>query len=295
MTIAPTALVTGASSGLGLSFARQLAARGYHLVAVARNVARLEETAEAIRTAYGVEVETIPADLADREQAQRVAERLADPERPVDLLVNNAGHGLHHKLTDIDTRPHEQAMDLMIRAVLMLGAAAGRSMRERGSGAIINVASVAATVPMGSYSAIKAWVRSYSDGLALELEGTGVRVLTLMPGWVRTEFHDRAGISTRSLPEPLWLDPETVVSEALDDLAAGHSSSTPSLLYKAVSFGTKHLPSAIIRQGVRRINGDRDKAKLKMPHLPHLPDSMKDRMHLPDSMRSTMRRGDRHE
>jgi short-subunit dehydrogenase len=129
----PTALVTGGTSGIGAAFARQLAARGDDLVLVARDAARLETSAAALRETYGVAVEVLPADLGDREQVLRVASRLTDAARPVDLLVNNAGFGIHHALTDPDTGPHQHGIDVMISAVLVLGGAAGRAMRERSS------------------------------------------------------------------------------------------------------------------------------------------------------------------
>ena len=169
----PTSLVTGGTSGIGAAFARQLAARGDDLVLVARDEARLESSAAALRETYGVTVEVLPADLGDRDQVLRVAARLTDPARPVDLLVNNAGFGVHHRLTDPDPTPHEHAIDVMVVAVLLLGGAAGRAMRERGHGAIVNVASTAGFMAMGSYSAIKAWAMTYSESLANELAAPG--------------------------------------------------------------------------------------------------------------------------
>ena len=121
-----TALITGATAGIGREFASQLAARGHDLLLVARTPERLEQVATELRTAYGVEVETLAADLVDREQLGRVEARLADPERPIALLVNNAGFGLKAKLLDVDVREHDQAFDVMCRAVLVLGGAAGR-------------------------------------------------------------------------------------------------------------------------------------------------------------------------
>ncbi|HEY6683939.1 MAG TPA: SDR family NAD(P)-dependent oxidoreductase, partial [Propionibacteriaceae bacterium] len=185
-----TALITGGTSGIGAAFARALAARGDDLVLVARNADRLAEMATELKEHYAVNVETIVTDLAVRSEAVGIAERLASIEQPIDLLVSNAGFGVRTKLTEADTTPHEHAIDVMIRAVLMLGAAAGRAMRQRGSGTIINVSSTAGFVAMGSYSAIKAWVTAYSESLANELHGTGVKVVALCPGWVRTEFHE---------------------------------------------------------------------------------------------------------
>jgi short-subunit dehydrogenase len=253
----PTALVTGGTSGIGAAFARQLAARGDDLVLVARDTARLESSAAALREAYGVQVEVLPADLGERDDVLRVAARLTDADRPVDLLVNNAGFGVHHRLTDPDPGPHEHAIDVMIRAVLVLGGAAGRAMRERGHGAIVNVASTAGFMAMGSYSAVKAWAMTYSESLANELAGTGVTVTALAPGWVRTEFHQRAEITTSSIPAPLWLDADALVAECLADVARGKVVSIPSKRYRVLMWAVRHAPRSAVRTASRKLSSSR--------------------------------------
>lgn len=244
-------MVTGGTSGIGAAFARALASRGDDIVIVARDQARLDETAASLRAEYGVEVETVSADLAERDDVVRVAARLADPDAPIDTLVNNAGFGVHTSLLAEDTTPHEHALDVMVRAVLMLGAAAGRAMRARRAGTIINVSSVAGFITMGSYSAVKGWVASYSQGLAVELHGTGVQVTTLCPGWVRTEFHSRAGIRESSIPSFLWVDVDELVVECLADTAKGKVISIPSRRFKFLMFVIKHAP----RSGIRWVSG----------------------------------------
>jgi uncharacterized protein len=242
-----TALITGGTSGIGAAFARALAARGDDLVLVARNADRLADMATEVKERYAVSVETIVADLAIRSDVIGIAERLASIEQPIDLLVSNAGFGIRTKLTEADTTPHEQAIDVMIRAVLMLGAAAGRAMRQRGTGTIINVSSTAGFVAMGSYSAIKAWVTTYSESLANELHGTGVKVVALCPGWVRTEFHERAEINIGSIPQLLWLDADRLVADCLKDADAGKVISIPSKRYKVLMTICEHLPHRTLR------------------------------------------------
>lgn len=251
-----TALITGGTSGIGAAFARALAARGDDLVLVARDEARLAQIAGELADRYGAQVETVAADLADRSDLDRVAVRVADPDRPVDLLISNAGFGVKASLTG-DTDEHQHAIDVMIRAVLQLGAAAGRAMSQRGYGAIINVSSTAGFVAMGGYSAIKAWVTAYTEGLAVELGRRGVHVTALCPGFVRTEFHSRADISTSKLPDWLWLDADDLVREALEDSARGAVISIPSRRYRIMMFLARHAPRAAVRSVSARLSSSR--------------------------------------
>src|SRR4029450_7809339 len=210
-----------------------------------------------LKERHAVCVETIVADLAVRSDVISIAERLASIEQPIDLLVSNAGFGVPKKLTDADTTPHEHAIDVMIRAVLMLGAAAGRAMRHRGTGTIINVSSTAGFVAMGSYSAIKAWVTAYTEGLANELHGTGVKVVALCPGWVRTEFHERANINVGWIPDFLWLDADQLVADCLADAAGGKGIAIPSKRYKALMMICDQLPRRTLRAVSRKLTSAR--------------------------------------
>lgn len=242
-----TALITGGTSGIGAEFARQLAASGHDLVLVARNEERLAAMAAELYAARGINVETISADLAERADVTRVAARIEDPHRPIDLLINNAGFGVHTKLTADDVAVHEHAFDVMCRAVLVLGAAAGRAMRARGHGAILNVSSLQGLITTGSYSAMKAWVTSFSQSLSVELRGTGVTVTALLPGWVSTEWHARAGVRTSSIPDFLWIEPQTVARVALRDVERGRVISIPTIRYRVLGWFARHLPGTTIR------------------------------------------------
>ena len=242
-----TALITGASAGLGLEFAWQLATARHDLVLVARDVERLERLAAQLHAAAGIHAEVLPADLSVRADVDRVAERLRSTERPVGLLVNNAGMALHQPFVGGDLAREEEAFDVMVRAVLVLSHAAAGQMTARGRGAILNVASVAALMAGGTYSAAKAWVRTFTEGLAVELDGTGVTATVLCPGFVHTEFHERAEIDMSNLPEIAWLHADDVVAAALADVRRGAVISTPSLRYQVASGVVRVLPRSVVR------------------------------------------------
>ncbi len=249
-----TALVTGASSGIGLSFARHLAADGHDLVIVARGVDRLEAVAQELRSAYDRDVEVLAADLTDRDQLGRVADRVSDADRPIEVLVNNAGFGLGHGFSGGPLADQEQLLDIHCRAVLVLSHAAAQAMRGRGRGTIINVSSVAGFAAMGTYAAAKAWMTTFSEALAVELTPYGVGVTALCPGFVRTGLHERSSIRMDRLPSFGWLDVDDVVSTALADVARGRVISVPSLRFKAAVLAARHLPRPLVRKASGAIN-----------------------------------------
>ncbi|MGI5162228.1 SDR family NAD(P)-dependent oxidoreductase [Microbispora sp. CA-102843] len=238
-------MITGATSGIGLEFAHQLGARGHHLVLVAPEADRLEQVCAELAGTYGVEAEAVLADLSVRADVASVAERA----RSVDILVNNAGFGLQKWFLDNERAVEEALLDVLCRAMLVVSHAAGRSMRDRGSGTIINVASVAGWVAGGTYSAAKSWVIAFSEGLATELASAGVTVTVLCPGFVRTEFHQRAQISLDNLPDALWLDARRVVRECLTDAGEGRVISVPSRIYKGLAWIARVAPRRFVRSG----------------------------------------------
>ncbi|MCJ1696640.1 SDR family NAD(P)-dependent oxidoreductase [Rathayibacter caricis] len=243
-----TALITGASTGIGAAFARAFARRGWSLVLVSRDEARLEEAGTAFRALGAPQVEVLPADLTDREQVERVRARLVDPERPVRVLVNNSGFGIDGGFSEPDVAAQDAAFEVMVRSVAVLSGAAAEVMRARGRGAILTVASVAGFVHLGPYSAVKAWATAFTQSLAVELRGTGVWAAALCPGWVRTEFHERAAMDTSSIPSFLWLDADAVVEEFLRDVARGQVVSVPSWRFGVPVAVVKHLPEALVRR-----------------------------------------------
>ena len=249
----PTALVTGASAGLGAEFATQLAACGHDLVLVARDAERLAAAADRLRAAHRVEVETLSADLATDDGCATVSARLAAGD--VDLLVNNAGIGTYQPFGTADLAREEAQLDLNVRAVLRLTHAAVRAMTARGSGRVLNVSSVAGFVPRGgnaTYSASKAWVTMFSEALAVQLQGTGVTVTAVCPGFTHTEFHERAQADMSHVPARMWLEAADVVKEGLADTFAGKPLSVPSRRYKTLVGVTRAIPRPVLRAVMAR-------------------------------------------
>ena len=241
----PTALVTGPTAGLGLAFAHRLAGSGHDLLLVARNRERLEKVAAEIRGTYGVEVDVMVADLGERAELATVEARLADATRPVDMLVNNAGFGLRRKFLANSVEDEQYLLDVLVTAVLRLTHAALGPMVERGSGAVVNVSSVSAYLPRGTYSAAKTYVMSLSEWANLTYRDRGVQVMALLPGFTRTEMHERMDLTRDSVPSWLWLDADRVVRDALRDLEKGRSISVPSKRYKALTTLARYTPASL--------------------------------------------------
>lgn len=241
-----TALITGSTAGIGAAFARRLAADGHDLVLVARDTGRLREQATELHDRHGIEAEVLTADLAQDEGIEAVAARLGDRKNPVDLLINNAGFGNKGRYLDVPMADELRMLKVHVEAVLRLTSAASEAMRERGRGGIVNVASVAAFVPRGTYGASKAWVVQFTQGVARDLAGTGVRLMALAPGFVRTEFHQRAGMGTDNIPGWMWLDADKLVAAALADLARGRTLSIPDPRYKALMGLAKVAPRGLV-------------------------------------------------
>ncbi|MFC7913213.1 SDR family NAD(P)-dependent oxidoreductase [Streptomyces sp. NPDC057386] len=241
-----TALITGSTAGIGAAFARRLAADGHDLVLVARDTARLREQATELHDRHGVEAEVLTADLAEDEGIEAVAARLRDRRDPVDLLINNAGFGNKGRYLDVSMADELRMLKVHCEAVLRLTSAAAETMRERGRGGIVNVASVAAFVPRGTYGASKAWVVQFTQGAARDLAGSGVRLMALCPGFVRTEFHQRAGMGTDNIPGWMWLDADKLVATALADLARGRTLSVPDPRYKVLMGAAKLMPRGVL-------------------------------------------------
>lgn len=225
------ALITGASSGIGATYANRLAQRGFDLLLVARNQTRLDDLAARLRAEAGVGVETLRADLTVAADVAQVAQRLSsDP--AISLLVNNAGVAVSGPLLGADQQRLENMISLNVVAVTQLAVAAATAFAARGRGTLINIASVLALAPErynGAYSGTKAYVLNLTQALEQELSPRGVRVQVVLPGATRTELWARAGIDISYLPPGMVMDVDEMVDAALAGLDLGETVTIPSL------------------------------------------------------------------
>jgi uncharacterized protein len=251
-----TALVTGASAGIGEAMARQLAERGVDLVVVARREAQLRALADALP----VHVEVLAADLADEDGLAAVEARLAERARPVDLVVNNAGFGANGDFLEVDLDISRRMLAVNVTAVMRLTHAALQAMVERGHGSVVNVSSMASLQPspgLSLYAATKAFVTTFSESLHGELDGTGVTVTAVLPGFTRTEFQERAGYgddADHGLPAFVWQDAASVAAEALAAAERGRATVVTGRINKVAAAVTAPIPRSVRRRVVKEVS-----------------------------------------
>lgn len=244
------ALVTGASSGIGEAFARRLARDRYDLTLVARNKERLEALAEKLSARHGVGVQVVAADLTKTQPLRRV-ERIVDNDDRLEILVNNAGFGTMGQFAELDIAVEEEEIRLNVVALVRLTRAALPAMLARRRGAIINVSSMAGFQPgptTTTYAATKAYVNSFTEGLYEEIQGSGVQVQALCPGFTRTEFQQRAHIDTSALPALAWMEADEVVDASLAGLNRGEVVCVPGLLNRFLASTVMSIPRPVARR-----------------------------------------------
>jgi len=244
----PTALVTGATAGIGESFTRLLAEKGYDLVLVARDKKRLQERAGFLEKKFKISTEVLVADLSIPVQLAKVEKRLSNPKAPIDVLINNAGFGLKDSFLDSDIDAESNLLDVLVAAPLRLTHSVLPQMKERNSGVVINVSSVASFIAGGTYSAAKSYLTVFSESLHTELRKTKVHIHALCPGFTHTEFHARGKMKMTGLPNFLWLEADAVVKEAWDRALAGKAISVPGWQYKTLSTIARFGPRPLVRK-----------------------------------------------
>ncbi len=240
------ALVTGATAGIGESFTRLLAAKGFNLVLVARDEARLHERAAGLRENFGAESVVIVADLATEVGCAKVEDYIRANE--IEVLINNAGFGINKAFTRSDLAKEEEVLKVLVRTPMRLMHVALPAMKERNSGVVINVSSVASFIAGGAYSAAKAYLTVLSESLSTELSATNIKVSALCPGFTRTEFHQRGRMKMAGLPNFMWLNSDVLVAKAWKDAVSGKPVSIPGWQYKVLIGLISLLPRSIVRR-----------------------------------------------
>lgn len=248
----PTAVVTGASGGIGAAFTDALAKRGHDLVVISRSQPRLDERAEAIRAEHGAQVEVLAADLETGDGVGRVVERLGDASRPIELLVNNAGFGTFGGFHELPIDNEVAMIELNVVALVQLSHAALGPMVERGHGGVINLSSVGAYQPTpfyATYSATKAFVSSFSNAVHEELRGTGVKSMVVAPGFTRTDFHTRADVdASESMPGFLWQSADEVAEASMRAYERGRAVCIPGGMNGVAAAFSSVMPASVSRR-----------------------------------------------
>jgi short-subunit dehydrogenase len=240
------ALVTGATAGIGESFTRMLASKGFDIALVARDEARLHERAAGLREKYGVQTFVLPADLATDKGCKSVEEYLKEFE--VEVLINNAGFGINKLFTMSAIDAEQDLLDVLVRTPMRLMHVVLPQMKARNSGTIINVSSVASFIAGGTYSASKSYLTVLSESLHTELRGTNVKISALCPGFTRTEFHERGRMKMKGLPDFVWLDSDQLVARSWSDAQKGKAVSIPGWQYKLLVGFISILPRGMVRR-----------------------------------------------
>lgn len=243
----PSALITGASSGIGKEFANQLAAKGFDLILVARDEERLNTVGEELSSRYSVGHTVIKADLSRLDEINELALRIKNQELSVDLLVNNAGFGLNKAFHNSSSSEEKALLEVLVTAPLILTQAAISQMIEKNKGYVINVGSVAAWITSGTYSAAKSWLHSFTESMHAQYSSQGIIFSAVAPGFTRTEFHQRANIKMHSMPKWLWLEDKKVVHAAIEGLFKGKSLVVPGAQYKLLKVFADLMPRSAIR------------------------------------------------
>jgi len=243
-----TALVTGATSGIGAAYAKLLAKERFDLVLVARDLSRLNAYAKELNKTYKIKVETLQADLTKPAQLAKVEKRLSNKAKPIEVLINNAGFGIKQSFTDSEIKKEQELLDVLVTAPMRLTHVALPQMLKRDSGVIVNVSSVASWIAGGTYSAAKSYLTVFSEYLNTELKGTNIKISALCPGFTRTEFHQRGKMRMSGLPNFMWLSSDQVVAKSWKYAKAGKAICIPGWQYLLLSTIARVAPRPIVRK-----------------------------------------------
>ena len=240
------ALVTGATVGIGESFTRVLAHEGFNIVLVARDLERMKERAAALESQFKVQTAIVQADLATDAGCEKVEKYIS--ENQIEVLINNAGFGINKAFSVSDLDSEQQLLDVLVRTPMRLMHTVLPQMKERNTGSIINVSSVAGWIAGGTYSAAKSYLTVLSESIHTEMSGTGVKISALCPGFTRTEFHERGRMRMNGLPEFMWLSADRVVNQAWKENQSGKVLSVPGWQYLILSTVSRFGPRPLVRK-----------------------------------------------
>ncbi len=243
-----TALVTGATAGIGESFTRLLASEGFDLVLVARDKKRLQERANSLSKKYKIDVEVLQADLSLPVQLAKVMKRLSNPKKPIEVLINNAGFGIKDSFLSSKIADEILLMDVLAKAPMQLMHSVLPQMLNRDSGTIINVSSVASFIAGGTYSAAKSYLTVHTESLHTELSKTNIKISALCPGFTHTEFHQRGKMKMSGLPNFMWLEADDVVAKSWRAARNGKAICIPGWQYKTLSTIARFGPRPLVRK-----------------------------------------------
>ena len=243
-----TALITGATAGIGAAYARLLAKEGFDLVLVARDLPRLKGVAKELSNLYKIKAETFKADLTKPAQLAKVEKRLANNSKPIEVLINNAGFGLKDSFLVSNLAKEQELLDVLVTAPMRLSHAVLPGMIKRNSGSIVNVSSVASFIAGGTYSAAKSYLTVFSEYLHTELRDTNIKVSALCPGFTRTEFHARGKMKMSGLPNYMWTTVDQVVAKSWRYVKAGKVICIPGWQYMLLSSIARIAPRPLVRK-----------------------------------------------
>ncbi len=243
-----TALITGATAGIGAAYAKLLAKEGFDLVLVARDLPRLKGVAKELSKLYKIKAETIKADLTKPAQLAKVEKRLANNSKPIEVLINNAGFGLKDSFLVSNLAKEQELLDVLVTAPMRLSHAVLPGMIKRNSGSIVNVSSVASFIAGGTYSAAKSYLTVFSEYLHTELRDTNIKVSALCPGFTRTEFHARGKMKMSGLPDYMWTAVDQVVAKSWRYVKAGKLICIPGWQYMLLSSIARIAPRPLVRK-----------------------------------------------
>ena len=243
-----TALVTGATAGIGAAYANLLAKDGYDLVLVARDKKRLTDAAKSLTKEFGVKCEILVADLTKSAQLANVEKRLASKVKPIEVLINNAGFGINKSFLESARDAEQELLDVLVTAPMRLTHSVLPLMKERNSGTVVNVSSVASWIAGGTYSAAKSYLTVFTESLHTELRGSKVNISALCPGFTRTEFHQRGRMKMSGLPNFMWLSAEKVVARSWKAAKSGKAITVPGWQYLILSSISRFGPRPLVRR-----------------------------------------------